>query len=176
MPTINELTTEMEAAFNEMLMLADDDADDIQRNEVLTAIYDSAQGTIEKKLEYMLFLLAEAKDLATIRKAVADRATKRAKTAKNEVERLKSFIYLAMSKAKIKKIDNHHNAATMQKGRIVAFIPESVELKYLSDRFTRYTPESWVPDKVAIKKALKDGEFIHDEIELVKGADYVVIR
>lgn len=145
---------EIPGALRELLDRLDADPDTGEVDGEALAAYAEYQGAATEKLEatacYCRELLAEADAI----KAEEERLAKRRKALENKSERLKNYMMPALEAmgGKVKGVMVSLRIGTTQAVKVL-------DLEALPEAFRRIKT-TIDPDKVALKKALKDGETI----------------
>lgn len=128
---------------------------------------DEERSEIELQLEGLSMSFEEKiQSLATLKQAYEDKAesfTKELQRLKDwqskcltKAEWIKQYISSAMRTAKRETLDTDFYKFSFRKAESVIVAPEANVPKELC----KYTPESWTPDKTALKKAIQSGEQI----------------
>jgi len=146
-----QISTQYQQAF---LALADSEFDE----ETISNTLEGMEGELVEKAQnvmaYALNLEAEAEAL----KAIKERVAARQKAAENKVKWMKDYLSRNMAATGITEIKSIDGLFTikLQIGRDESVVIDNPE--WISKSLYRHIPESWEPDKTAIKKAIKSGE------------------
>lgn len=128
---------------------------------------DEERSEIESQLESIDMTFEEKiQSLATLKQSYEDRAESFSKELSrlkdwqskctNKAEWIKQYISSAMKIARKDKVETDFYKFSFRKAESVVVTPEANVPKELC----KYTPESWTPDKTALKKAIQSGEEI----------------
>lgn len=145
------LTTEYTQAF---LALAESNYDQQTIEDTLAGLEGELVAKGQNVLAYALNLDAEAAAL----KEMETRIAKRRKSKELQAEHMRNYLKRNMAMAGITEIRALDNSfvATLQIGRDTAVIIDNS--RDVAGDLCRHIPESWEPDKAAIKKAIEAGE------------------
>lgn len=165
--SLYEISSKYQQAF---LTLCDSDFDEETINDTLEGLEYEVVEKSKNVLAYALNLESEARQL----KEVEDRIVARRKAAENKSNWLKEYLKTNMAKSGITEIEAIDGTfkATLQIGRDESIVIH--EQDRVPKTLCKHVPESWIPNKVEIKKVIKEGGLV-DGCELVK-KDRLVIK
>jgi hypothetical protein len=112
-------------------------------------------GAVEAKATNVGFVIRNLDGLAAQIKQAEDDMAKRRKSIENHAARLRAYLLANMQTANIQKIESPYFVLSIRNN------PESVVIdadSQIPDEFIREVPATYVADKVAIKKAIQDGQ------------------
>lgn len=135
-------------AFQEMCSDIDIDIND----EVVKDTLEGLQGAYDDKVESWLHVIKNLSGEYTAVKDEADRMAKRAKTIKNNIDRMKSALLTSMEMTGCKKAGNTLKASIASNGGALPLIVDDVELP------EEYQSVEVKPNNEAIRDALDHGK------------------
>lgn len=123
--------------------------------EIASALAEITAGQIEQKAENWCQFLATVESTVEMFKAEEKRIQTARKTLENKIERGREYIKEAMMNANIDKIKAGTFSLTVAKtaGSTVIYDDAIIPAQFLT-----YVPATTIPDKAAIKEAIKHGE------------------
>lgn len=127
---------------------------DLEQDDLQTVLA-SLQGTIEEKVENIVKVMNQLNAEEAAYKAEIDRLSKHKATAKKKHDNLKEWLSDSLKALDIKKIDTPTNKISFRKSESV-----SIDDVLLIPKDYIVVKHSEVPDKTALKKAIKSGEDI----------------
>lgn len=174
MATITELKEDQQKIVDELFFLDPNDEQDKEQIELLYAKLSALGGGVRRKIEFLSGILLEVELNESARKELLTKAQRRFKTAENAAERIRKIIKETMIEFGINKVSSDYSDIRIQDGREIVFIPEGYNLSKLPEYYVTYTPESYMPKKRELTKALKEGVEI-EGLELVRGDKIMVV-
>lgn len=147
MANLYETTNDL-VAFQEMC--SDIDAD--MNDEVVKDTLEGLQGAYDDKVESWLRVVKNLEGELTAVKEESDRMAKRAKTIKNNIDRMKSALLTSMAMTGRKKAGNTLKASVASNGGALPLIVDDVELP------EEYQKVEVKPNNEAIRDALDHGK------------------
>lgn len=120
-----------------------------------SALVEYVSGQIEKKAEGYGNAISYLEDMAGAAKQRAKDITAHAKALENKAARMRDFLKRAMLDSGIMKINTQSHTFSVA---ATAGSVEIIEPDIIPARFLTVIPEQYVPDKTAIKEAIKNGE------------------
>lgn len=154
MATFAEITDEL----TQIIELANDEGQDIndetkiKLDEYIVALRDYAA----EKVDNFSALIKRCKAVEEGYKAEAQRLQKKAQSMKRKIDYLKTMYLGIMQEQGINKVNGSFHSILIGKSSSVRV---DVDPKTLPANFVKHK-EEWVPDKTAIKAAIKDGQTI----------------
>ena len=125
----------------------------IDNTDAVQALFEEVQGTLGHKLDNTMYVIKELESEVTLLKDEAKRLTARAATRDNKVKFLKTIMFSALNASGEKKLKTTKFNFTIKRS-------ESVNVKDVDLLSREWVKLARTADKVAIKKALKDGAII----------------
>lgn len=153
--SLYEMSEEYITAFNELLSY--DDLDDKAIEDTLDALEGALHDKMLSVAKYQQGLEASALNIKNAVKKMQDRQ----KSLENQAERLKAYLSDLMLKTGETKVSDAFVALSFRKSESVEVSSDALDDEWMVEKITQS------PNKVAIKKALKNGTTI-------KGAKLIV--
>lgn len=147
MTSLYQLTAEYQAIAER---LHDSDLDD----QTIADTLEGMSGDIETKIQNVGFVIRNEEAEAEMIEQAIDAMSKRMKSKRNHVQRLKSYVLGSMIATGTNKVESPWFVLSIRNN------PESVVIdaeSQLPQEYMREVPASYSPDKTLIKKAIQDG-------------------
>lgn len=125
----------------------------IDNTDAVQALFEEVQGTLGNKLDNTMYVIKELESEVTLLKDEAKRLTARATARDNKVKFLKTIMFSALNASGEKKLKTTKFNFTIKRSESV----NVTDVDLLSREWVKLTRSA---DKIAIKKALKDGATI----------------
>lgn len=150
-----ELTKEVQSLEDLYLMAIDDETGEIKDLVILEQLESELKNQLSEKGSGIIKVLRNSEAMIEAIKSEEERLKKLRKSMENKKENFKKYILGNMLNMGIKKIETELGAMSLRNSDAVEIYDETM----IDEKFINVKIEK-KPDKVAIKKAIKDGEEI----------------